>query len=222
MPAVEPIAIVGMAGRFPGAADVEPILAEPSGRGRVHLVLLGRRTDRRRVSTRRSSATPSYVGARGVVEDASALRRRLLRRQPPRGRDHRPSAPALPRVRLGGTGERGLRRRRRHSGAVGVYAGVSMNTYLLDRRPLEPGHDQDGGRVPGDARQRQGLPHDPGLLQAESPRPERRRPDRLLDLAGGCPARVPEPANPASVTWPWPGASRSSSPSGPATCISRE
>jgi amino acid adenylation domain-containing protein len=75
------IAVIGLAGRFPGAPDVRA--------GRAPRVRQGERGSGRR----------------------GPLRRHLLRPQPPRGRADGPPAPAVPRVRLGGARRRRLGRR---------------------------------------------------------------------------------------------------------------
>ena len=70
----------------------------------------------------------------------------------------------------------------------------SVSTYLLEPAAPTPSWSRAVGALPGLDRQRQGLPADPGLLQARPAGPERHRADRLLDLAGRRPPRLPEPA----------------------------
>ena len=62
-----------------------------------------------RRSTRRSRATPGYVPASGVLDDAELFDAAFFGMPPARGRAHRPAAAAVPRVRLGGAGARRLR-----------------------------------------------------------------------------------------------------------------
>ncbi len=67
-------------------------------------------------------------------------------------------------------------------------------TYLATQLQAHPDVIAAAGRLPVAARQRQGLPGHARLLQAEPARAERERADRLLDVAGGGPPGLPEPA----------------------------
>ena len=157
----------------------------------------------------RCCADPALrAGAKGVLDGRRPLRRRLLRLHAARGRADGPAAPRLPGVRLGGAGGRRLRSRPL-PGRVGVFAGSGTSAYLSPTCcPTRSGLAKRR-RPPGAAPQRPRLPGHPHLLQARPQGAERRRADRLLDLAGGRPHGLPEPARRASATWRWPAACRS-------------
>ena len=208
------IAVVGMAGRFPGARDVDGALGQPARRGRVDLPL--HPEEMRAAGADPALARRSPLGAgRRRAGRRRPLRRRLLRLHPARGRAARSPAPAVPGVRLGGPGGRRLRSRTASPGAVGVFGGASLNTYLLHN--LLPAGELD-------RRRRQvAIASDKDFLttrvsyKLDLDGPQPRRADRLLDLAGGGPARLPRACSTASATWPSPAASRCASRSGRAT-----
>ena len=129
--AQDAVAIVGMAGRFPGAADVEQLLAQPLRRSRGDHAARPRRTRRDRRRSRRAARRALRTGKRGD-RARRRLRRRLLRLSARREAEIARSAAApVPRVRLGG-----VRGRRLRPGALrrraGVFAGASVSSYLLD------------------------------------------------------------------------------------------
>ena len=66
----------------------------------------------RPASTRADLADPRYVKARGVLDGVDLFDAAFFGFSPREAELHGPAAPALPRVRLGGAGGRGLRRRR--------------------------------------------------------------------------------------------------------------
>ena len=149
------IAIVGMAGRFPGAARRRRVLAEPARRRRVDLAFFTGRGARRRGRRRRCSR-PDYVkAATGARRTSSSSTRRssATARARPRLTDpqhrlflecagRRWSTPATtPALRRRG---RGLRRHRhQHLPAASAYSDLQ----------------RDVSGLPGGHRQRQGLPH---------------------------------------------------------------
>ena len=106
----------------------------------------------------------------------------------------RSAAPALPRVRLGGAGGRRLRPGA-HAGPVGVFAGVGLSTYLPATCCRSRELPSSGGRAPGSC-----IGNDKDFLatrvsyKLDLAGPEPDRADRLLDLAGRRPPRLPEPA----------------------------
>ena len=190
------VAVIGMAGRFPGAPTVERFWENlRDGVESIRfftdeeLLAAGRRP-------RAASRDPAYVKAAAGARRRRAVRRRLLRLHPARGRAHRPAAAALPGVRLGGAGATPATTRSRYRGPVGVFAGVEhehatcSEPALATRELLEParraarstiGNDKDflATRVSY-------------KLNLRGPEPHRA--DRLLDLAGRGPPRLPEPA----------------------------
>ena len=114
------VAIIGMAGRFPGAAT-----STRSG------ATCSTGSNRLRSSPTRSSSAPASSRAgdrRPVVRQGARrarrrrhVRRGLLRLHAARGRAHRSAAAAVPRVRLGGA-----RGRRLRSGAVSAARSASL------------------------------------------------------------------------------------------------
>ena len=112
-------------------------------------------------------------------------------------------------MRLGGPGARRLRPGALSGRRSGSTPASGMNTYL--RQPATPNAERGRRRWAAcrRARQRQGLPDDARLLQAQPAGPERQRADRLLDVAGRGAPGLPEPAAAASATWRSPAASRS-------------
>ena len=120
----------------------------------------------------RGASTTRATSRRGPILDGRrAVRRRVLRLHPARGRDHRPAAPAVPGVRLGGAGGRRLRPASATPGAIGVFAGVEhqhLPALQPARRPASC--STRPAACQAHARQRQGLPGHPRLLQAEPAR----------------------------------------------------
>ena len=80
------IAIIGMAGRFPGAADRGAVLGQSARRRRVDQLLHRGGADRRRGPAERARRTPDYVAARPGAGRRRDVRRRVLRLHPARGR----------------------------------------------------------------------------------------------------------------------------------------
>ena len=209
------IAIVGMAGRFPGAASVDELWRKLCA-GEELIRVFGDDELRAAGVDAALLEDPHYVRARGVLDGADLFDAALLRLRAARGADHRPAAAGVPGVLLGGAGGRRLRPRRRSAGRIGVFAGIGESGYVRERlRPPRAGARRR--RLPGLAGHQERLPADAGLLQARPQGAERQRPDRLLDLAGGGAPRLPERCWPASATWRWPAASRSPPRSSAAT-----
>ena len=121
------IAIIGLAGRYPQAADLDEFWCEPARRARqrlpappgtaaARLARLARRADGRRVHRRRGRLRPA------VLRDHSA-----------RGRPDGPAGTAVPRGRVARAGKRGLPEGRlaAYDGPVGVFVGSMYNEYPL-------------------------------------------------------------------------------------------
>ena len=194
------IAIVGMAGRFPGARGTSTAFWRNLREGVEAISLLHRRGARGgRRRRRRASRDPALRQGAGDARGRRALRRRLLRLQPPRGGDHR--------LRSTGSSSSAPGRRWRTPATIRP---VSRGDRGLCRRQLQPlsahalrpsGDPAPAGRLPGAPRQREGLPADPDLLQA---RPARARaspcrpPARPRWSPSISPARA---CSTASATW---------------------
>ncbi len=197
VPALETdIAIVGMAGRFPGAADVDTFWRNLRDGVEFDHQLLRRRTTGGRRRSGGAERPRLRQGRRGPGRHRG-LRRRLLRLLADRGHGHGPPAALLHGVRVGGAGARRLQprslrrtdrrvRRRQHQQLPAIQPG------------RQPGADRPVGRLPDHAAQRARPPDHTRLLQVQPARAERQHPDRLLDLAGRRRVRLPTP-DPAPV-----------------------
>ena len=162
---------------------------------------------------------PRYVPAARGARRGRAVRRRLLRLQPARGRAAGPAAAPVPRMRLGGPGGRRLRLRcacRGRSACSPASGSTPTCQQILASLDLD-----DGARSSCAARQRQGLPGHPRLLQAE-PQGARawrsRRPAPPRWWRSTWPART---CFSAPATWRWPAASPSPCRSAPAISTRR-
>ncbi len=83
----------------------------------------------------------------------------------------------------------------RFDGAIGVFAGCGMNTYLLNNLLTNAKLVEQVGVVPAPPhRQRQGLPHRRRVVPARPARAVGQRADGLLDVARRHPPRRAEPA----------------------------
>lgn len=123
------------------------------------------------------------------VFGARVLRCHVRRTAPRKWADE--LAPGLPGDLLGGVGARGLSPRD-YSGAISVYGGATLNTYLLMNLARNPRVLGFGGANCGQHRQRHGLPGHARLVQAE-PAARVTPCRRVLDVAG----RRARPAEPA-------------------------
>ena len=200
------IAVIGMSGRFPGAPDlsrfwrnlcdgVESISRFSDDE------LLARGTEPHEL------ANPQFVRAGSHLDDVDLFDAAFFGINPREAEIMDPAAAPVPGVRVGSARGRRLRPARAR--------GLDRRLCRLRDEQLSPPactRNPDlrraGRPPPGPDRQRQGLPHDPRLVQARPERAERQRADDLLDLARrgrNWPARA---CRTASATWRWPAASR--------------
>ena len=192
----EAIAIVGMAGRFPGRRVRRATLGEPEGRQGIDL-----RPQRRgaaRLGDRRARFSPILSTSRR----AACWRTSTSSTHPSSGSRREEAELTDPQHRLFlETCYRALEdagcNPETFDGGIGVFGGMSMNTYLLAARGRDAAFLEGADRVLPDrrislrARQRLQLPGDAGLLQAGPEGAEHGRADRVLDLAGRGLPRVP-------------------------------
>ncbi len=176
---------------LPGRRFDRAVLGEPDRRRRIDHVLQRGAAAGRRSPGGRPRQSPLRPGA-GDHRRRRGARRRLLRLQPARGGGDGPAAADLPRVCLGSL-RGGRSRSRAHPGRRRRVRGRRLE-HLRLQPPGGPGDPGLGGELPGHDRQRQGFPRLAGLLQAGAPRAQPLGADRVLDLAGGGPPRLPEPA----------------------------
>ncbi len=180
--ASEPIAIIAMAGRFPGAADVEQFWDNLCA-GRDSITFFDDATldaVRQRRAARRSRLRAGPRRGRRHRD----VRCRALRHQPEGSGGHGSAATPLPRTLLGMPGARRLcarqysrpsRRVRRHVWQQ-LLPAPSADTSRSDRATR---------RTAGSPGQRQGLHRDARRAPPQSDRPRDQRANRLLHLAGG-------------------------------------
>ena len=187
-----PVAIVGMAGRFPGAGTSRSSGDNLRCGRRVAHLLHGRGAPWRSGSSPRCCRRPALrEGARrprrawSCSTPRSSATPRARRRSWTRSTASSSSAPGRRSRRRATTRERvrGLDRRlRRQSASTPTSQQPVLATPRCSARRR---------RLQADDRQRQGLPAHARLLQAEPARAERHRPDRVLDVAGGGPPGLP-------------------------------
>jgi acyl transferase domain-containing protein len=123
------IAIVGMAGRFPGARNT----AEFWRNLRDGVESIRDLTDAELLAagaTAEDLANPDYVRRAAILDGVPLFDASVLRFEPARRLDHGSAAPAFSGVRVGGAGRRG-HPPQQLSGSIGVFAGSGMNTYLI-------------------------------------------------------------------------------------------
>jgi amino acid adenylation domain-containing protein len=125
---VESIAIIGMAGRFPGAGDIESFWANLR-EGRESIAFFSKEELRESGVSEETLNDPNYVGARGYLEDADKFDATFF------GYSAREAEIIDPQQRLllqcaAETLERAGYDPHRYGGLVGVYAGSSTNGYL--------------------------------------------------------------------------------------------
>ena len=124
----EPIAIVGMAGRFPGARDIESFWANLR-EGKESIAFFSTEEMRESGVPEAILSDPNYVGALGYLEDADKFDAGFF------GYSAREAEIIDPQQRLllecaAEALERAGYDPDRYHGLIGVYAGSSMNTYL--------------------------------------------------------------------------------------------
>ena len=102
---LEGVAIVGLAGRFPGARNTDEFWKNlENGVESIRVF-----TEEELRQAGQETAGGDFVRARSVLDDVDLFDAPLLRHRQARGRTHGPAAPRLPGGGLGGAGERGLR-----------------------------------------------------------------------------------------------------------------
>lgn len=126
--AAQPIAIIGMAGRFPGAGDIESFWVNLC-QGKEAITFFTREEMRESGVSEAVINDPSYVGARGYLADADKFDAAFF------GYSAREAEIMDPQQRLllecaSELLDRAGYDPERYPGMIGVYAGSSMNTYL--------------------------------------------------------------------------------------------
>ena len=212
------VAIIGLAGRFPGARNVDEFWSNLVD-GRETLSLFA--DDELEPAAPDEMAArrqPNYVRSRGILDDVEMFDAEFFGINPKRGRGPRPAAARVPGDGVGGARGRGPRpaelRRRRSA----CSPGMSNNYYFLQNLLARAGRHRHRRLADHDDGQREGLPRDARGLQARpararrstSRRRARRRSSRCAPRSRAC--------STTSATWRSPAASRSRCRRSAGTC----
>ena len=111
-------------------------------------------------------SNPNFVRKGTVLEEADHFDASFFGYVAARGSDPRSSTAHFSRMRVGGPRARRLRGGRHAEQAVGVYAGVSMNTYSDSSSCAIQPFMRSGRRLSDHARKRQGLSLHARIVQA--------------------------------------------------------
>ena len=178
------VAIIGMSGRFPGAADVDQLWRNICGAWSPSPAS-PTRSCARPASRRTTWPNPLYVKAGAVLDGIELFDAGFFGIPPQEAQLLDPQQRLFLEHRWAAL-EDAAATRRRFDGSVGVFAGSALSTYLLQQPPGQRGC-RPGRPLQVVLGQRQGLP---GHHDRVHPRPARARLQRaelLLDLAGrGC------------------------------------
>ena len=188
----EEIAVVGMAGRFPGARTVAE-LWQNLCRGVESVTFF---TPEEVLASGVPPAVlrdPLFVNAAALMDDADGFDAAFFGFTPREAELMDPQHRVFLECAWEALEDAGLDPEA-HGGAIGVFGGVGPNTYFRHCLASHPELLEMVGPYQVMARQRRALPDHPRVLQAEPHRAEPQRPDGLLDLAGGHPPGLPEPA----------------------------
>ena len=187
------IAIVGMAGRFPGAPDVDELWRRVAA-GDDCLVDLDEASSPPPACPHGVLDDPDYVRRNGVLDDVEMFDAGVLR--------HRPRDAAImdPQHRhfiecCWEALETSGHVPERFAGAIGVFAGCGMNTYMLNNLLTNPTLvEQVGMFLLRHTANDKDFLDDDGVVQARPARPVGQRADGVLDVARRRPPRRAEPA----------------------------
>ena len=201
------IAVVGMAGRFAGARNLDEFWNNLRDGVESLTTLQRRRAARSRRRPGRLLPIRTTCPSGAVLPDMEMFDARVLRLQPARSVDHGPAAPPLPGSAPGRRSRTPATCPQRFDGSIGVFGGSGHNAYMPYNLLTNPKLMAAVGLLPGAPhRQRQGLPDDARLLPVQP--------------AGGRASTCRPPARPrswpstwpcqslltASATWRWPAA----------------
>jgi acyl carrier protein len=193
-----PIAVIGMAGRFPGADSVTTFW-DNLRRGEESIATALRGGTYRRRSQCEDAGRSGLRSARAPARRDRGVRRGILRDDPVHRSDDGPSTAAVLADRVARL--RGFRVRPRHLRRSDRRLRRQYRQRLPDGQP-DVAPQPQGARRRGHHRrdvqpglaERQGLPGDAGVAPVQSARTESFGADRLLVVAGRGAPRVPEPA----------------------------
>jgi hypothetical protein len=181
------IAIVGLAGRFPGARDAAQLWRNLIEGCESISHFREDELEAAPAEDMAARASPDYVRARGILDDVEMFDASFFGINPKEAEVIDPQQRVFLEVAWEALENAGYDPQR-FAGPIGVFAGASNNYYYLHNRSRRLAHDDDG--------QREGLPGDARCLQAGSEGPGAQYPDSLLDLPG---CRVFGGAKPAQL-----------------------
>ena len=192
------IAVIGMAGRFPGADSVTTFW-DNLRRGEESIATLSEEALTAAGVSAKTLADPAYVRRAPLARRDRGVRRGILRDDPVHRSDDGPSTAAVLADRVARL--RGFRVRSRHLRRSDRRLRRQYRQRLPDGQP-DVAPQPQGARRRGHHRrdvqpglaERQGLPGDAGVAPVQSARTESFGADRLLVVAGRGAPRVPEPA----------------------------
>lgn len=126
----EPIAVIGMAGRFPGANDVEALWSNLLA-GKTSIATFTENELRDSGVPLSIIANPDYVRARGILNDADGFDAHFFGYQSREAEQTDPQQRLFLEIAWAALENAGYVPER-CAGRVGVFAGASLNTYLLN------------------------------------------------------------------------------------------
>ena len=177
------VAIVGMAGRFPGARNLDEFWRNIStGIGKLSNTLTEADMDAAGIPSDVRS-NPNFVPKYTTLEDADLFDAGFFGMSPREAQILDPQQRiflecAWEALENAGYSSGGCEQ------AIGVYAGASMNTYLISQTPAQSRIHCDGRRLSDHARERQGFSVYPRIVRIGFARTKSDNPNRVLDIAG--------------------------------------
>ena len=179
----EGIAIIGMAGRFPGAESVEELWANLIAGKESISFFSDEELAESGLDGPALRSRGHYVPARGVLKDADCFDAAFFGVHPKEAEVMDPQQRLFLEICWTAL-ERAGYPPNQMPVSVGVFGGATFNTYYLHALHNRAGSDRARRARAGHVRQREGLSHDARRLQARSQRARRQRQHGVLDLAG--------------------------------------
>ena len=219
------IAVIGMAGRFPGADSVTTFW-DNLRRGEESIATLSEEALTAAGVSAKTLADPAYVRRAALLDGIEEFDAEYFGMTPYTARMMDPQQRLFLQTAWHAFEDSGYDPAT-YDGAIGVFAASTASGYLMRQPDVAP--QPEGARRRGHHRrdvqpglaERQGLPGDAGVAPVQPARTESLGADRLLVVAGRGAPGVPEPAVRANPTWCWPVPPRSGCRITSATATSR-